>query len=136
MKHLNNYILEKLHISRTLRKEVKINGPKDMIDYINDNNCICDEIANDVYKMFIKDKKDNDLYITLRTTDNCFVVQAWDSTNKGKLVINKPSPEYVKVFNVSDFDFDIKSWGNYKVYDYTQNNADILIDLLHDEATK
>ena len=140
MKTIDNYIQEKLYISKDFKT---VNTYKDMIDYMKKSGYrleLIDQSSKDIYKMY---KDDNEYpFITLYSftnNDSLFLIsgQLYTNLEQVKVVVQEIKNSSGLVTSRSSIEYNPKKEGlemtkvgRSKAYKVTLDNADIVMRIL------
>lgn len=131
MKDINNYIIEKLHITKKFKNEEDRLSENDFVFYLNDNGYVLNQVWKSSYYIFPKKKIRGDLYTTIIKYEDYFIIDTEQHTDEGLIYINKDKPtNHIASYDAKEEGMDITRRNGHNTFDYTKNNADILIRLI------
>ena len=135
MKQFNIYISEKLRINKNLKLNNDTLSANDFVEYLNNNGYGLRQSAGHWYHL-VNQKTKEYPYIFVVKYDDHFYIDGINGTDDGFIKVNiSDSGKSIK-FEENKLGMDVitvKIYGvakKQKAYEYTKNNADILISLL------
>ena len=127
MKAINNYIQEKLHISKGYESKMTWD---DFIDYL-DKNGIRHQVFNEDY--FCISKKEHEVPSTLikKNDDKTFVIGGLDFSRKKILPLYTDDLQYISI-ETDEYDMDYVEIDELYLYKINVINADALIKIINE----
>lgn len=147
MKHIDNYISEKLHIKKDMKINEHFKNNSELLEFLKKNNLEC-KVISDMgtrFTWYIVNKKGKELpYIHIlfnKEYDGYFAIEEFSLTNEKKIrVMLSNSEEEYDDYDAEDLGMDfVKNtfWSNdatkYNLLDITYNNANIIINLFNEK---
>ena len=151
MQKINNYISEKLHISKDYGKDSKdVTNYKTMLEYLEDHGIEISEENYDKYRIIHnvgEEYPDIILRYTLTPDDDSFIISTHAETRKGLVIVGTGERVWeCKKYNAKEIGMErydsfikVDGWdihGLMKPFKTNKHNADLIIQLLNNEIDK